>query len=144
MDAHSGKREFFGCVVVGDVINRWKAEGKEQVICQAELLAVPIALWVWRRTLEQRNAIVFVDNEPAKDALVRGISSSNASSAMVRDTRILCAGLAIGPWFARVTSPSNLADGPSRADDSVLVALGSRRIVASVPTCFDDVVLREF
>ena len=105
----------------------------EQIICQAELAVVPLAISTWSSYLKSREVLLFIDNNPAKDALVHGVSSSAASSEMVRITRLLCAELASAPWFDRVPSPSNLADDPSRAEESKLLELGASRISPVCP-----------
>ena len=143
-DKETGRREFFGGRLSGGIIQTWLDEGKEQLICQGELFAVPLALWIWRQVITQRNVLVFVDNEPAKDALIRGASSSLASSQMVRQCRLLCAQIGAGPWFCRVASPSNLADGPSRADNSELLALGASEVFPEVPPHFPDAIVLQW
>ena len=74
-------------------------------------------------------ALFFIDNNPAKDALVRGVSSSHASSVIVKTVRKTCASLAIAAWYDRVPSPSNIADAPSRLDFSVLIGLGAIQVL---------------
>ena len=78
--------------------------------------------------MKDRDALFFIDNNSSKDALVRGISASNASSKLVKATRIACARFAIAAWYDRVPSPSNLADDPSRKDYTVLYAMGATRV----------------
>ena len=109
-------------------LSRWKKEAGQQIICQAELAALPIAFSTWKKVVEHRNVLLFVDNDPAKDAAVNGISSSDASSRMVHEMRLLCASQGVAPWFDRVPSPSNIADGPSRKDCEVLLAAGASRV----------------
>jgi hypothetical protein len=125
--------EFFASDVNDITIRVWQDEGKTQVICQAELLAVPVALQTWRQKLSNRDVIFFVDNEPAKDALIHGISSSASSSQLVASARLICAEAGLGVWYARVPSPSNIADAPSRGSCSELVALGFSRVDAVPP-----------
>jgi hypothetical protein len=135
-DDLAGEIEFFSCRISPATVLHWKSEGsltgapdgKSQVFCQAELLAVPVALKTWEARLAQRDAVFFVDNDPAKDALVHGISSSSHSSELVRFTRLACARLGIGAWYERVPSPSNIADDPSRGEYSVLRKLGAVRV----------------
>ena len=50
-------------------------------------MAVPVALCTWEDKLAGRDVLVFMDNEPAKDTLIHGISGSAASSRMVKSTR---------------------------------------------------------
>ena len=88
----------------------------------------------WAEILKHRDAIFFIDNDPAKDALVNGCSRSTASAEMVRFCRILCATNEVAPWFDRVASPLNISDGPSRGDCEILVYAGASRVVPrSVP-----------
>ena len=128
--------QFFSCRVAPSTISKWKSEGvvdgcadqKNQIICQAELLAIPVALKIWESRLAQRDVVFFVDNDPAKDALIHGISASHHSSELVRFTRITCARLGIGAWYERVPSPSNIADSPSRGDYALMRRLGATRV----------------
>ena len=108
------------------------------MICQAELAAVIIAAVTWAELLKHRDVIFFIDIDPAKDALVNGCSRSTASAEMFRFCSIFCAKNAIAPWFDRVPSPSNIADGPSRGDCEVLVCAGASRVV---PRCVSELSL---
>ena len=78
--------------------------------------------------MRDRDALIFIDNNSSKDALVRGISASHASSLMVKATRLTCAQHAIAAWYDRVPSPSNLADAPSRREFEALLAMGAVRV----------------
>ena len=137
-DPRHGGFEFFGGLFAERTIDHWQRDGgtedddgttrKEQIICQAELAVVPMAFTTWQNTLRDREVLVFVDNEPAKDALINGISSSWESAVMVRETRRMSAALAMAPWFDRVASPSNLADDPSRGSFQRLLNLGAVRV----------------
>ena len=81
---------------------------------------------IWRRELRERKAIGFVDNDCVRENLIRGDSASD------HNRRILCAisseelAHPIWPWYARVPTHSNLADGPSRLDCGLLLTLGSK------------------
>ena len=129
---------FFKATFSGENVALWQRDAgaaqpestkqKEQVICQAELAAVVIAVATWAGLMKHRDALLFVDNDPAKDALVNGCSKSTASAEMVRFCRLLCAQHAIAPWVDRVPSPSNIADGPSRGESEVLVSAGAMRV----------------
>ena len=139
-DPRSGTFEFFGGTFAKQTVDYWQRDGqiedledarvKEQIIAQAELAVVPMAFATWEGLLRDREVLVFVDNELAKDALINGISSSWASSVMVRETRRISAVGAMAPWYDRVASPSNLADEPSRGQFQRLVRLGASRVAA--------------
>ena len=99
-----------------------------QVITQAELAVIPLALRVWGSRFEHRNVLMFVDNNAAKDALVHGISTSHAMSEVIRDTRLTCTSLSLGVWYDRVPSPANLADAPSRGETAELDKIGAKAV----------------
>ena len=150
IDHASGVFEFFAGTFSVEQVRRWSDEVsarlsdgacpsgsvdarrleavKRQVICQAELAVVPLALQTWSATVAHRDVLSFIDNDPAKDALILGSSRSEWSAAAVRRTRLLCAELAAAVWYERVPSPSNIADWPSRGDIDSLLALGARRV----------------
>ena len=136
--------EYFGAILAEETTAPWFAEDKEQVICQAELLAVPVAFCTWAHYLADRDAIVFVDNEPAKDALIHGISASAASSRMVRFSRLFCARNAVGAWYERVASPSNIGDAPSRGRFDEMSRIGASQVTPVSPALEDPVVMRPF
>jgi hypothetical protein len=144
IDPSSGTYEFFGKWFHNDLVRKWQKNGNKQVICQAELITVPIALQTWSAHLEQRDVLVFIDNDPARDALVKGCSTSDASAEYAMYCRILCSQLACAPWYARVASPSNLADHPSRGDFALLLKTGARwREPVSIP-CEPTLALLDF
>ena len=115
---------------------------QRQIICQAELAVVPMALATWAKVVSNRDVFSFIDNDPAKDAFILGSSRSEWSAFAVRRTRTLCAELAAAVWYERVPSPSNIADWPSRGDVVSLLALGARRVapagVSDLPISFCD------
>ena len=137
-DPKEGTFEFFGGKFAIGTVEHWQRDGakcdgekaKEQIIAQAELAVVPMAFTVWWASLQNREILIFIDNEPAKDALINGISSSLAAATLVRATRRLSAEGAMAPWYDRVASPSNLADDPSRGRFQKLINLGASRVEA--------------
>ena len=136
--------EFFGKRIGRDLVRKWQGKTKTQVICQAELIAIPVALTTWKDALRNRDVILFIDNDPAREALIRGSSVSSESSCYVHGSRLLCAEAAIAPWYARVASPSNIADLPSRGHFTSLLAAGATLRDPSLITCEADLVLLDF
>ena len=118
-------------------VSRWRAQVGQQIICQAELAAVPVAICTWPEVVSNRPVLMFVDNDPAKDAAINGISTSEVSSRMVHEMRLLCTEKGIAPWFERVPSPSNIADPPSRGDFAELLALGACRVEPKILPAFE-------
>ena len=124
-DVSSGRFEYFGKRISPDMVRRWQSDTKRQIICQAELVAIPLALETWRDALTNRDLIAFIDNDPAREALVKGTSSADVSAVYANHCRLLCAQLGIAAWYARVASPSNISDMPSRGDFTLLQSAGA-------------------
>ena len=126
------------------MVAKWKAVGREQIICQAELVTVPLALETWRDEIVDRDLLIFIDNDPAREALIKGASSANDSSHYVQYCRLICAEVAAAPWYARVASPSNIADQPSRGDFRFLQKLGAKWREPAALACELDLDLFDF
>lgn len=108
-----GRPEVFGGFVPDDLMSRWQAGGKTHVIGLVELYAGIVSLLHWKPRITSSRVILFVDNWPALDVLVKGTSIEPEWREMLlcledpeEDQFML--------WLARVPSPSNLADHPSR------------------------------
>ena len=120
--------ETFGEVVPAGVVEQWRSDGcGRQVIGQAELAPVSVSVAIWDQLLEGREVIIFIDNDSARDAMIRGYSPSLASARIIGEAWARIAQLAASVWFERVPGVSNIADGPSRLDFSVVEAIGARR-----------------
>ena len=75
-------RETFCGLVPPSVVEAWRrAIGTTKVIHQAELYPALLALQQWESLLTERRMILFVDNEPARSALVKGTTTAAASAA---------------------------------------------------------------
>ena len=75
-----------------------------------------MARLTWADKLKGRRVIYFVDNEAARIGLVRAYSPVLPSMNLI----LACLGWDYAnnsqAWFARVSSYSNIADGPSRME----------------------------
>ena len=87
---------------------------------------MPVALSTWKEELKGRDVIISIDNDPAREALIRESSVASESSCYVHGCRLLYAEAVVAPWYARVASPSNIVDKPSRGDFMQLRASGAR------------------
>ena len=105
--------EYFGIRVPSRTLAAVQKETKN-VIAALEVVAVASALRLWRKRLRNRRVFIFVDNEAAKAALIK--MATNVPSMRVALEEVV--GLAMTdpcyPWYARVASPCNPADAPSR------------------------------
>ena len=68
----------------------------------------------------------YLDNESAKYGLMSGWSHSAASCALIHECWLQDAAGASSPWYTRVPSGCNVADGPSRLDLQEVQRRGAR------------------
>ena len=126
-----GTCEVFGCKVPDDVVSQWQAGGKTHVIGLVELYACVVALLHWKPDVSSRRVILFVDDWPALDVLVKGTSLQIEWRNLLllledplEDNFLL--------WIARVPSSSNISDHPSRGSLKELDFLKPYRCVQPV------------
>ena len=120
--------EFFGFLIPEAVSAAWKAEGSvEQVIAQAELLPVLLSKILWAGVLRDRASIFFVDNSSVMHCLISCHTNTRASRSMLLGISDIDIHLTARPWYARVPSPSNIADDPSRLEFQSLLDSGAIR-----------------
>ena len=111
---------------------------KKQVVGQAELLPSIAARVAWRKKFAGRKVIHFIENEAARNTLIKG-SSPNLDNAWLagefwrRETEARSFS-----WFERVPSPSNPADGPSRGVPPPELGLGLRAKEVPLPKDFEE------
>ena len=79
-----------------------------------ELFAVLASLRKLRPLLRYARLVIFIDNEAAKSALIKGDSSSTMARWIVGECWHILASTSAHAWFERVPSLSNPADAPSR------------------------------
>ena len=110
-----GHVEIFGAEVPQEILDDWtENDDKDHVIGLIELYAVLTALHTWSRHITLERVVVFVDNWPAVDALVKGVSTQQTWRDLLMTFEILDEKQQSLHWFARVPSSSNPADPPSR------------------------------
>jgi len=114
VDQATGSSEVFGGSVPADVVTAWRSSVGLQVIGQAELYPVVLARQLWSSRMAGRRAIIFIDNDAARGALIKAFSPSRASQALVALFYQIEQTHPSFIWFARVASYSNPADAPSR------------------------------
>jgi hypothetical protein len=108
--------EMVGFHVPSGFVKSWKSTGLSQVIGQAEIFPVLVAKLTWANKIANRKIIVFVDNDSAKEALVRGYSPSIASFNLIISNAELDVDSRCLAWYTRVPTKSNPADDPSRLE----------------------------
>ena len=114
ISSRCARAQVMSFVVPAELVAVWKKDGQEQVIAQAELLPVMLVKKQFKWALEGARVLYFIDNEGVKEALISGSTKSVASRDMLVQCMIEDSKNDSLPWYARVPSPSNIADGPSR------------------------------
>ena len=120
---------YFAERVAAEKVHQWLAAGTRRPVFQAELLPVAMAAAIWAETLRDREVILFLDNEAARYALVKGYSPIMSAARLVGEAWLSFASCGAAVWIARVPSESNPADAPSRGQECP----GWRRVEAKVP-----------
>jgi hypothetical protein len=108
------RTEFFGTRVPEDVHASWRQGTSEQVIGQAELWPVLLALLTWSDELAGRQVMFFIDQDAARQGLVKAYSPSKPSAEIIGQVFMKVAELEVYPWFSSVPTSSNPADPASR------------------------------
>lgn len=87
---------------------------RKQQIFAAEAFAAYAALWNHKDALKDQDLLLFVDNESAASALIRGTSSQDDVGAVVQAFHWLAASINCRVWIEWIDSESNPSDGLSR------------------------------
>ena len=105
-------------LVAKELIEAWRCCVGKQLIGQVELLPVVITKLLYRDLFKGRRCVYFIDNDSARECLIRGYSFSIASFSLVSLFFLVESQAPSFNWFARVPSYSNPADLPSRGKSS--------------------------
>ena len=97
-----------------ELTKAWIESVGEQIITQVELLAVLMARIHLGGAVRGRKVIYFIDNDAARDSLIKAFSGSSASMSVIYQFYAFERLYPCSLWFARVPSHSNISDAPSR------------------------------
>ena len=117
-----------GAVLYHALVELWSREGDAQLIAKFELVPILAALLAWGSEIAGRRLLIFVDNNGVRDSLIKGSTPVPNLFSMLALIAGLLSSLDITPWYTRVASKSNPADGPSRGE----AELTAREIGAKV------------
>ena len=126
-DPENGTALMFGDYVPANWTEKWRAEGKKQLICQAKLFPIIVAKNTWRELLYGRALLWFIDNNSSLAAVIRSYSPVLENYEMLVINARMDVELQALHWYSRVPSKSNLSDDPSRLQFSELEAKGFKR-----------------
>ena len=87
---------------------------KSQVISEAEMLPTLISRQLLSKSPFISLVVHFVDNDGVADSIIKGYSDVSAMRDMLQVYIGQETEQALASWVARVPSPSNSGDGPSR------------------------------
>ena len=116
IDTRNNSRHVLDGVVPQSLLESWKSLVGLQVITQIELWPVVACLFVLPELFKTRRVIFFIDNDAARESLIRAFSPSLVSMSLIMVFYKQITTLESLIWFARVPSASNPADLPSRRD----------------------------
>ena len=126
--------QFLSYRVPTEVAASWSRTGAGgQVIGLAETHPVVIAKLTWAEFLTSTRAVFFIDNDSARDALIKSYSPALASCKIIAESSAADASLGLSSWYERVPSPCNIADDPSRGVFEPLLAMGATRVTPKLP-----------
>eukprot|EP00435_Cladocopium_sp_Y103_P067862 s777_g30.t1 len=119
------KLAFFSVCLTREQINSLGALEKKTIIFEAELLAMILAYALWKEKSLAQSLVCFVDNNSARDVAISGCGRNEVARALVEFLLKLEMDASSTPWYARVPTPSNIADEPSRGDVERLLTAGA-------------------
>lgn len=120
-------------------VSESRKNNSEQVASQElELLVAPIALSTWKSMLSGSRCLHFVDNDSASACLVVGYSPKSDSCGTVPVYWLQASETKTDLYIDRVESKSNMSDGPSRFDYSLMSRLQAPQVEPMVPVFSSD------
>ena len=110
-------------------------------IYMLEIIAQVLPLYALSKLL-YRDVILFVDNEPARHALVKGYSRDSNANKLLQTAWCCFEESRYQPQWQRVASSANISDAVSRQDDSFAKKSGWTLFSADWNSIFDELLRR--
>ena len=120
----------FGSAVPQDLVQHLYNDSKHPIY-EVELLPLLVSLVMWGSLFQQCQVVFYVDNDSARAGLIKGAGATKMADAIIECFCSRESNLQLKAWFSRVASHSNISDGPSRSDFSLVERLGCA--IAGVP-----------
>ena len=105
---------------VPDLLLREFSIEAQHPIFLVELLACYLAVFLCGPEAVGRYVVLYLDNEAAKGAIIKGYSSTQLGNALAKLTISAEESSQWKTWYGRVPASSNTADAPSRFDTDAL------------------------
>ena len=123
---HNGKPVQFFSHKLNEDMRRVLGEGRaKQIILECEMLAMLVSLRLWSDIIRNAPTVFFIDSNAARDITISGSARSCIPGQLLEIFLRYEDMASVLSWFARVPSPSNPADLPSKL-------LGSKRVLVGV------------
>ena len=106
--------QYFSLCLSDEQIGNLGGSSKKKIIFEAEMVAVILAILLWMERIRNAMVLCFIDNNSARDIAISASSRSGFSMALVEMLLQSEHRGSFFPWYARVPSPSNPVDSPSR------------------------------
>jgi hypothetical protein len=107
---------YFSVALSNEQMELLGSETKKTIIFEAELLALVLAFSIWREYIAAFSLICFVDNNSARDVAISGNGRNITANCLIEFLLKLEMSSCTTPWYARIPTPSNIADEPSRRE----------------------------
>ncbi len=144
-DPEDDALELFGAEIGEPLLDLLTNGGsKKQIVGQSELIPCHAARKVWGDRLEGRLVVVYIDNEAARYALIKGSSPTRDSAWLVNEIWVSEAAHESNTWIERVPSVSNCADHPSRGRWEILLGRGTPARRRRLPPGYEASLVRQW
>ena len=114
---------------------------RKTTIYECEFFALSCALLIWG-SLVSNAVVVYTDNNAVRDAMISCHTTNVVAKKVLVTTLSLECDLQLTPWYARVSTDSNLADSPSRLVIEPLLRMGAKQSDACAEGCWNAMVTR--
>ena len=105
------------------LVSLWQQKGRKQIIMRIELWPALVVLLKLGASLRNRRVLFFIDNNGARDALIKGTSPVEDVFSLLAMVSVVLNAFCVAAWLTRVPSPSNLGDAPSRGKAAEMAEL---------------------
>ena len=100
--------------VSNELLEHWGRNGSKQLIAYLELWPVLVTLQSYGMRFFGRRAILYIDNNAVRDALIKGSSPNVDMFSMLALCSLQISKHCLHAWLTSIASASNPADAPSR------------------------------
>ena len=95
-------------------------QGSKNPTYELEVMPVLVAISLWGQQCQNSQVCWYLDNEASRTAYLKAYGATVIADGLVAAFTRAEMALQIKSWFARAPSASDLADAPSRGEDSNL------------------------